>query len=84
MLRNRLGWTLTAIAGVVIFVAFSVWGGIPAETNVTLFWVQAGLFFLVICAFVLMLWHLLIRPLAPNLRQPTIEPLTFRARRRSR
>ena len=80
MLRNRLGWTLTAIAGVVIFVAFSVWGGIPAETNVTLFWVQAGLFYLVICAFVLMLWHLLIRPLAPNLRQPTIEPLTFRAR----
>ena len=79
-LQNRLGWILSAIAGAIIFVAFSVWGGIPAETNVALFWLQAGLFFLVICAFVLALWHLLIRPLAPNLRQPTIAPLSFRAR----
>ncbi|MCY4071076.1 MAG: hypothetical protein OXG60_07240 [Chloroflexi bacterium] len=79
-LQNRLGWILSAIAGAIIFVAFSVWGGIPAETNVALFWLQAGLFFLVICAFVLALWHLLIRPLAPTLRQPTVVPLTFRAR----
>ncbi len=79
-LQIRLRWILSAIAGAIIFAAFSVWGGIPAETNVAFFWVQAGLFFLVICAFVLALWHLLIRPLAPNLRQPTVEPLTFRAR----
>ncbi len=79
-LRNRLGTILSLIAGAIIFAAFSVWGGIPAESNAGLFWLQTGLFFLVICAFFLALWHLLIRPLAPNLRQPTIEPLTFRAR----
>jgi len=79
-LQNRLGWILSAIAGAIIFAAFSVWGGIPAETNVALFWLQTGLFFLVICAFALALWHLLIRPLAPNLRQPTLAPLSFRAR----
>ena len=78
--ENRLGWTLTGIASVVIFVAFTIWGGIPAETNVSLFWLQAGLFFLVICAFVLVFWHLLIRPLAPNLRQPQKQALTHRAR----
>ncbi|MCY4020382.1 MAG: hypothetical protein OXG39_13320 [Chloroflexi bacterium] len=79
-LQNRLSWILGAIVGAFIFAAFSVWGGIPAETSAALFWLQAGLFFLVICAFVLALWHLLMRPLAPNLRQPTIAPLSFRAR----
>ena len=79
-LNHRHGWILTAIAGVVIFIAFTIWGGIPAETHLSLFWLQAGLFLLVICAFVLAFWHLLIRPLAPNLRQPQTVALTFRAR----
>ena len=77
---HRLGWTLTAIAGTVIFIAFTIWGGIPAESKVGLFWLQAGLFFLVICAFALAFWHLLVRPLALNLRQPQTVALTFRAR----
>jgi len=79
-LNPRLPWTLAAIAGVVIFIAFTIWGGIPAESNAGLFWLQACLFFLVICAFVLVFWHLFIRPLAPNLRQPQKAALTFRAR----
>lgn len=79
-LNQRLGWTLTASAGVGVFVAFTLWGGIPAETNAGLFWLQAGLFLLVICAFVLAFWHLLVRPLAPRLRQPQRVALTFRAR----
>ncbi|MCY3781009.1 MAG: hypothetical protein OXG78_11915 [Chloroflexi bacterium] len=78
---NRLGWRLAAAAGAVIFAAFAIWGGIPTETNVaTIFWLQAGLFLLVICAFALMLWHLLIRPLAPKLRQPQIDSLPLSAR----
>ncbi len=77
---NRLGWWLTAIAGIIIFAAFSVWGGSPAESRASLFWLQASLFCLVICGFVVMLWHLFIRPLAPNLRQPAAVPLTSRAR----
>ncbi|MDE2951357.1 MAG: hypothetical protein OXT68_11380 [Chloroflexota bacterium] len=79
-LPNRIPWILAAIAGAIIFAAFSVWGGSPAETRAGLFWLQASLFFLVICAFVLALWHLFIRPLAPNLRQPAAVPLTSRAR----
>ena len=31
--NHRLGWTLTAIAGVAVFVAFTIWGGIPTESN---------------------------------------------------
>ncbi len=77
---NRLGWILCAIASLIIFIAFSVWGGSPSETHVGSFWLQAGMFFLVICGFVLMLWHLFIRPLAPKLRQPTITALPLRAR----
>ena len=73
-------WIIAAGAGILIFVAFTIWGGIPTDTNVGLFWAQAGAFFLVICAFVLAFWHLLIRPLAPHLRQPQKAVLTIRAR----
>ena len=79
-LNNRFGWMLTGIAGVIIFAAFTTWGGVPADANLGLFWLQAGLFLLVICAFVLAFWHLLVRPLAPNLRQPQNATLTSRAR----
>lgn len=77
---QRLGWALAAIAGLVIFAAFSVWGGSPSETRGGLFWLQAGMFCLVICVFVGALWHLFMRPLAPNLRQPRSMPLPIRAR----
>ncbi|MCY4146398.1 MAG: hypothetical protein OXE95_07255 [Chloroflexi bacterium] len=78
--NDHFGWVLASIAGMIIFAAFTAWGGIPAETNIGLFWLQAGIFLLVICAFVLAFWHLLIRPLAPNLRQPQSNALTLRAR----
>ncbi len=81
-LNHRLGWALTASAGVVIFVAFTAWGGIPAEMNASLFWAQAGLFLLALCVFVLAFWHLLLRPLAPNLRQATRDTLTVKLRQR--
>lgn len=80
MLNQRLPWMLAAVAGVAIFAAFAVWGGIPAETNVELFWLQTGGFLLIICAFVLAFWRLLIRPLAPNLRQPQTDTLPSSAR----
>lgn len=78
--NHRLGWALAAAAGVVIFAAFCAWGGIPAETNVELFWLQASLFLLVMAAFVLVFWHLFVRPLAPNLRAPQKTALPLRAR----
>ena len=73
--QNRLGWMLTAFAAIALFIAFTIWGGIPTDAQAGAFWAQAGVFLLVICAFVLVLWHLLIRPLAPNLRQPKIDRL---------
>ncbi|MDE2776109.1 MAG: hypothetical protein OXI77_09235 [Chloroflexota bacterium] len=79
-LNHRLGWTLTAIAGVVIFVGFAAWGGIPTDAQSSAFWAQASMFCLVICAFVLAFWHLLVRPLAPNLRQPQAVSLSRRTR----
>ena len=78
--QHRLPWMLAVAAGVAIFVAFTLWGGIPAETNVELFWLQAGAFLLVMGIFVLAFWHLLIRPLAPKLRQPQADTLPSRAR----
>ena len=80
MLNQRLPWMLAAVAGVAIFAAFAVWGGIPADTNVELFWLQTGGFLLIICAFVLAFWRLLIRPLAPNLRQPQTDTMPSIAR----
>ena len=80
MPNQRLPWILAAVAGVAVFAAFAVWGGIPAETNVALFWLQTGGFLLIICAFVLAFWRLLIRPLAPNLRQPQSDTLPSSAR----
>jgi hypothetical protein len=71
---------LAAAAGTAIFAAFAVWGGIPAETNAALFWLQTGGFLLIIGAFVLAFWHLLIRPLAPNLRQAKSDTLPSSAR----
>ncbi len=76
----RLGWILTAFAAIALFIAFTIWGGIPTDAQAGVFWAQAGVFLLVICAFVLVLWHLLIRPLAPNLRQPKIDSLPARLR----
>jgi len=78
--NDRFGWTLTLIAVGIIFAAFTSWGGIPAETKLGLFWLQAGFFFLVICAFILAFWHLLLRPLAPSLQQPQPSALPRRTR----
>ena len=79
-LSHRLGWIIAAIASTVIFAAFSVWGGIPAGDQAGAFWAQVAILFLVVCAFALLLWHLMIRPLAPNLRQPKIDTLPVRLR----
>ncbi len=77
---QRLPWIIAGAAGVGLFVAFAVWGGIPADVSAAAFWVQSAVFLLVICAFVIAFWHLLVRPLAPGLRQPQKQALTFRAR----
>jgi len=78
--QRHLPWILAAIAGVVIFVGFAAWGGIPTDAQSSAFWAQASMFCLVICAFVLAFWHLLVRPLAPNLRQPQAVSLSRRTR----
>ena len=79
-LGQRVPWIAAACAGILVFIAFTIWGGIPTEASLAIFCLQASLFFLVLCAFVLAFWHLLVRPLAPNLRQPQYAALTVRAR----
>lgn len=79
-LNQRLPWIIAAAAGVGLFVAFAIWGGIPSDLSAGAFWAQSAIFLLVICAFVLAFWHLLSRPLAPGLRQPQKSVLTFRER----
>lgn len=79
-LSQRLPWIIAAVAGVGLFVAFAAWGGIPADVSAGAFWAQSGIFLLVLCAFVFAFWHLLVRPLAPGLRQPRTDALTLRAR----
>ena len=77
---KHLGWALTGSVGVIIFAAFTAWGGSPTETNLGLFWLQASVFLLVICGYVFAFWHLLVRPLAANLRQPQPSALATRTR----
>lgn len=79
-LNQRLHWIAAAATGVGLFVAFAIWGGVPADISAGAFWAQSAIFLLVICAFVLAFWHLLIRPLSPGLQQPQKAALTFRAR----
>ena len=79
---NRLGWTLSAIAGVLLFAAFTVWGGVPTDDRAGIFWLQMGVLFLAMVAFVLLFWHLLVRPLAANLRVPKAENLPVKLRQR--
>ena len=77
---RRLPWIIAAAAGVGLFVAFAVWGGIPADVSAGAFWAQSAVFLLVLCVFAIAFWHLLVRPLAPGLRQPLTDSLTMKAR----
>ena len=78
--QNRLGWFIAAAVGVLLFAAFTAWGGIPTDERAGPFWAQMGILFVVTCAFVWLFWHLMLRPLAPNLRQPKIDTLSVRLR----
>ena len=79
-LHPRLPWIIAAVAGVFIFVAFTVWGGVPPDEQAGAFWAQIGFFFAVICAFVGLTWHLLVRPLNPGLRQAPVDILPLKTR----
>ena len=77
---NRLAWSIAAAAGVLLFGAFTVWGGIPSGDEAAAFWAQIALLFAVLCGFALLFWHLMIRPLAPHLRPPKTDTLPARLR----
>ena len=80
--QSRLGWIIAALAGALIFAAFVNWGGIPTDNRAGIFWLQMVLFFVLVCAFLGLFWHLLLRPLAPRLRQPEVETLSVTLRQR--
>ena len=69
---KRLKWGLVAFAGFLLFAAFTIWGGIPSGARALPFWIQIVILFLVTCAYILMGWHLLIRPLGKQPRTVTL------------
>ena len=75
---NRLGWALCAAAGLVIYIAFTIWGGIPRGDLAGAFWAQIGLLLLILCGFALAAWHLLLRPLPPGRQLPKPDRLSPR------
>lgn len=58
---KRLKWGLAALAGFLLFAAFTVWGGLPSGPRALSFWVQIVVLFLVTGAYVFIAWHLLAR-----------------------
>ena len=61
---RRLKWGLAALAGFLLFAAFTVWGGLPSGPRALSFWVQIVVLFLVTGAYVFIAWHLLARQIA--------------------
>ena len=59
----RLGWILTAFAAIALFIAFTIWGGIPTDAQAGVFWAQAGVF---------LTGHLRVRPRALAFAHSTI------------
>lgn len=80
--QSRLSWSIAALAGALIFAAFVNWGGIPTDHRAGIFWLQMVVFFVLVCAFLALYWHLLLRPLAPRLRQPEADVLSADSRQR--
>ena len=71
-LDKRLKWGLVALAGFLLFAAFTVWGGLPSGPRALSFWIQIVILFMVTGAYILMVWHLLIRPLGKQPRAVTL------------
>ena len=61
---KRLKWGLVALAGFLLFAAFTVWGGLPSGPRALSFWIQIAILFLVTGAYVFIAWHLLARQIA--------------------
>ncbi len=61
---RRLKWGLAALAGFLLFAAFTVWGGLPSGPRALSFWIQIVVLFLVTAAYVFIAWHLLARQIA--------------------
>ena len=79
---QRLSWILAAGAAIALFFAFTFWAGVPTDSRAGVFWAQLIVLLLILCAFVLVAWHLFARPLAPKLKQPTSDPLPVKLRQR--
>ena len=74
--RNRyLEFGIAAIAGILLFIAFTFWGGVPTDERLAEFWVQIVILFVVSCVFIFVTWHLLLRPLPAKHKTPDTIPL---------
>ena len=79
---QRLSWILAAGAAIALFFAFTFWAGVPTDSRAGIFWTQIVVMFALVCLFVALAWHLFLRPLASNLRQPKTDTLAASVRQR--
>ncbi|MCI0575808.1 MAG: hypothetical protein L0332_06395 [Chloroflexi bacterium] len=59
--RLRMG--LLGAAALVLFIVFSTWSGVPTGERALLFWIGVAVLVIMLAAFGLVVWHLLLRPL---------------------
>src|SRR5262245_53498563 len=59
--RHRLG--LLGMAAVGLFIVFSTWSGVPSGERALPFWIGVAVLVIMLAAFSLAVWHLLVRPL---------------------
>lgn len=67
---------IAAILGLVLFAAYTFWGGVPTDERVTQFWIQIGILFAVTTFFIAATWHLMIRPLPAGHKQAEAKVLS--------
>jgi hypothetical protein len=68
-------WIFAALVGIAVFAAFTVWGGIPSDDRVGVFWLLVAVLLVVSAGFGLVTWHLLFRPLPAGHKAPTVVAL---------
>ena len=73
-------WSLFGGASVIALVALGYWGGIPYGTSESAWWLQVALLTLIVVAFALVGWHLLLRPLPAGVRAPARHDLPVKTR----
>ena len=61
---------LPVVAALVLFIVFSTWSGVPTGERALIFWIGVGVLVIMLVAFGLVIWHLLLRNCLKNDNTP--------------